>query len=318
MSKYEVIKHKRRIWAPIFQLLMAALGTCSSSFVTAQDLEPRSYFNLPVGQNFLVAAYGYSEGELNVAPGVPLEDTQMTMDSLVVGYARSLNIGGKSGKISLVGGNSCMKGDGIFRGEFSKVDRCGWLDPRIHFSYNFFGAPAMTMAEFQGRKNRGNLVAGVSLLVIPPLGDYSSEYLFNTSGNRWVVRPEIGVSKGWGKWSAELALGVRFFSDNDDFFNNITLEQDELYNLQGHLMYSLRKGRWISINSNYFWGGRTTKGGQRTEDRQSNSRFGATLNWPLNSQHALKFFANTGYRFRIGNDFNTFGIAWQYRWGPTD
>ena len=318
MSKYEPIKHKRWILAAIFQLLVAALGTYSSSFVAAQDLEPRSYFNLPVGQNVLVTAYGYSEGELNVAPGVPLEDAELSMDTLVVGYARTLDIGGNSGKISLVGGNSCLRGDGFFRGEFSEVDRCGWLDPRIHFSYNFFGAPAMTMKKFQSRKDRGNLVAGVSLLVIPPLGDNSSKYLFNTGSNRWTVRPEIGLSKGWGKWSAEMALGVRFFSDNDEFFNDIVLEQDELFNVQGHLMYSLRKGRWVSINSNYFWGGRTTKDGQRIEDRQSNSRLGATLNWPLNSQHALKVFATTGYRFRIGNDFNTFGIAWQYRWGPTD
>ena len=318
MSKYKFTKHQCRILAAIFQQLVVALCIYSSSFVAAQDLEPRSYFNIPVGQNFLVTAYGYSEGELNVAPGVPLENAQLSMDTLAVGYARSLDIGGNSGKISLVGGNSCMKGDGFFRGEFSTVDRCGWLDPRIHFSYNFFGAPAMTMKEFQSRKDRGNLVAGVSLQIIPPLGDYSSEYLFNNGGNRWTVRPEIGLSKGWGRWSAEVALGVRFFTDNDEFFSDIALEQDELFNVQGHLMYSLRKGRWVSINSNYFWGGRTTKDGQRTEDRQSNSRLGTTLNWPLNSQHALKFFANTGYRFRIGNDFNTFGIAWQYRWGPTD
>lgn len=132
MSKYGPIELKRRSWDPIFVLLIVALGTFSSGPVTAQDLEPRSYTNLPVGQNFLITAYGYSDGDLNVAPGVPLEDTQMKMDSLMVGYARSLDIGGNSGKIALIGGNSCMKGDGIFRGEFSEVDRCGWVDPRIH------------------------------------------------------------------------------------------------------------------------------------------------------------------------------------------
>ena len=138
MIRDDPIEHAHRILPPILQLLVAVLCTCSSSFVAAQDLEPRSYFNLPVGQNFLVAAYGYSEGELNVAPGVPLEDVQLNMDTLVVGYARGLDIGGKSGKFSQAGGNSCMKGDGFFRGEFSEVDRCGWMDPRIHFSYNFF------------------------------------------------------------------------------------------------------------------------------------------------------------------------------------
>ena len=134
---------------------MASEAIFCCGTVIAQDLEPRSYFNITVGQNFLVAAYGYSEGELNVAPGVPLEDTQLTMDTLVVAYARSIDIGGKSAKISLASGNSCMKGDGFFLGEFSQVDRCGWMDPRIQLSYNFFGAPAMKMKEFQSRKDPG-------------------------------------------------------------------------------------------------------------------------------------------------------------------
>ena len=36
----------------------------------AQDLEPRSYSNLPVGQNFAGVGYGYSDGEISPSPGV--------------------------------------------------------------------------------------------------------------------------------------------------------------------------------------------------------------------------------------------------------
>ena len=36
---------------------------------------------------------------------------------------------------------------------------------------------------------------------------------------------------------------------------------------------------------------------------------------PLNAQHSLKFYANTGVITRIGNDFDTLGVAWQFRFG---
>ena len=39
-----------------------------------QDLEPRAYTNLPVGLNFVLTGYGYSEGGVAIDPSVPLEN----------------------------------------------------------------------------------------------------------------------------------------------------------------------------------------------------------------------------------------------------
>ena len=65
----------------------------------------------------------------------------------------------------------------------------------------------------------------------------------------------------------------------------------------------------------YFWGGKTTKDGVKADDRQENSRFGITLGWPLNNRNSLKFYGSRGVITRIGNDSDTYGVAWQYRWG---
>ena len=54
----------------------------------------------------------------------------------------------------------------------------------------------------------------------------------------------------------------------------------------------------------------------RWDDRQENSRIGVTFAMPLNRQHSLKFFASRGVVTRVGNDFDSFGVVWQYRWGP--
>jgi hypothetical protein len=46
----------------------------------------------------------------------------------------------------------------------------------------------------------------------------------------------------------------------------------------------------------------------------SGTRVGATFALPLSRAHSLKFVATTGLYARTGTDFDTFGIAWQYRW----
>jgi hypothetical protein len=40
-----------------------------------------------------------------------------------------------------------------------------------------------------------------------------------------------------------------------------------------------------------------------------------TLGWPLSKQHSIKLYASKGVVTNIGNDSDTFGMAWQYRWG---
>ncbi len=86
-----------------------------------------------------------------------------------------------------------------------------------------------------------------------------------------------------------------------------------LWNSQAHLIYRFDRGRWLSLNANWFWGGQSTVGGQKLDDRMENSRWGMTFSMPLSPHHSLKFYANTGVVTRVGNDFDTYGVAWQYR-----
>jgi hypothetical protein len=299
----------QRNLAAIVLFLLATLP----AGLNAQDLEPRAYTNLPVGQNFLGVGYAHSEGEINPSPSVPLKDLELELNGVVGAYVRSLDLWGKAGKVSAQWGRLCMKGSGEFRGEFVSGDRCGTMDPAIALSYLFYGAPALTLSEF--RKTKVGRVIGVSLKVDMPLGDYNNENLINTGSNRWTFKPEIGISNRWGNWSIENAFAARFFTDNDNFFGGTTLEQDPLYQLQTHVIYQLPKGRWMSINGNYFWGGRTSKNEVKGDDVQENSRIGLTLAWPLTAQHSLKFYTNRGLVTNIGNDSDTYGVLWQFRWG---
>jgi hypothetical protein len=59
----------------------------------------------------------------------------------------------------------------------------------------------------------------------------------------------------------ELAAGIAFFSDNNDFLGGKTLQQSPVYSMQGHLIYGFRPAAWVAISGNYYTGGRTWSGG---------------------------------------------------------
>ena len=65
-------------------------------------------------------------------------------------------------------------------------------------------------------------------------------------------------------------------------------EQKPLISLQSNLIYTLRRRMWVSVNASYFSGGRTTVNGVINDDRQGNSRIGATGSIPLNQQQSIK------------------------------
>jgi hypothetical protein len=137
----------------------------------------------------------------------------------------------------------------------------------------------------------------------------------NISTNRWAFKPELGISKTLGPLTLELAAGVSFYTDNHDFLDGQTRAQDPIYSLQGHVIYSLRSGIWLAVDGTYYTGGRTTVDGVEGNDLQKNWRVGLTVALPVNRHNSLKLYASTGVSTRTGSDFDTVGVAWQYRWG---
>ena len=63
-----------------------------------------------------------------------------------------------------------------------------------------------------------------------------------------------------------------------------------------------------------FTAGRTTINGEPGSQPQ-NLRVGGTLALPINRYNSIKLYASTGAYTRVGGNFTTAGIAWQFRWG---
>ena len=281
--------------------------------VQAQEIEPRAYSNIPVGVNFLIASYAHAEGGLALDPSVPLTNAEIRTDIAVFAYARSMNVWGQSGKISVIVPYAWTSGTAEFAGQPRERKISGSGDARFRFSVNFFGAPALSLKEFASY--RQDTIIGASLELSVPSGQYDPDKLVNNGTNRWSIKPELGLSKAWAPWTAELSAAVRLFSDNEDFLSGRTREQDPIYSFQGHLIYGFRSGIWAAVTGTYFTGGRTEVDGVASDDLQNNSRLGVTLALPVSRHNSIKLYASTGISTRTGSDFDLIGIAWQYRWG---
>lgn len=279
----------------------------------AQELEPRAYSNSPVGFNFLIAGYVFSEGGLSVDPSLLVQDAELKIHSGIFAYARTLDLWGKSGKFDVILPYSRLTGSATVAGEFRERDVSGFGEPRVRMSVNLYGAPALSLQEFATYKR--DLVIGASLQASGPAGQYDSTRAINLGSNRWMVKPDIGFSKSLGPITLDFTTSVTFYSDNDDYFGGKTFEQEPVYAAQTNFSSDFGGGVWAALGVTYYRGGQTTVNGDSNENELGNARAGAILVLPVNRHQSVKLSANNGVHTPVGSDFTIFGIAWQYRWG---
>jgi hypothetical protein len=303
--------------APSRLSLGVALGTVASvsgvANANAQEAEPRSYTNTPVGLNFLIAGYVYAQGKIAFDPDSAIADTKFHSNTELLAYVRSFNVGGQSAKFDVIVPAASFSAQGIVNGQPREREMSGLGDPRFRVSFNLFGAPALSVKDFANYKQ--DLIVGVSLQVSAPLGQYDDSKLLNLGNNRWSFKPELGISKAWGPWTFEIAPSVTFFSNNTDFVGGNTFAQAPIYAVQGHILYTFQSGIWMALDGVYFAGGRTALNGVKSNNEQANTRAGFTLALPIDTHNSLKLSASTGITTRTGSEFSAVGLAWQYRWG---
>ncbi len=293
--------------------LVGLAAVLPGAIARAQDLEPRAYSNSPIGLNFAIAGYGHAKGKVLTDPALPLDNVSNESHVGVLAYATTLNVLGQSAKFDVIVPYASLAAKGLVFGMPRARYVNGFTDPGFRFSMNFFGAPALTAAQF--KDYRQNLILGASLRITAPLGQYDSEKLVNIGTNRWSFKPEIGCSKAFGRWTLEIAPAVTLYTDNGDFFGGKTRQVAPLFSTQAGVSYTFVPGGWLALNAAGFLGARSTVDEVRNNDEQEGFRFGATLALPVNRHHSVKLYGITGYNAHREHDFRALGIAWQYRWG---
>jgi hypothetical protein len=294
-------------------VLAVVIGLTIADPLAAQELEPRAYAASPIGVRFVVAVAGRTAGGVVVDASLPVEDVQATVDSAALGVGTTFAFFGRSALLVAALPYAKAEASGRVGEESRTASRSGLADPRFKLSVNLLGGRALTAREFA--QNRADTIVGVSMSVVPPLGQYYPQKLINLGANRWAFKPEVGISHTIGNWTIDGYGGVWLFTTNDEFYTGAsTRTQRPVTTLQAHASYTFRPRLWLAGDATWYRGGDTTVDGVEKGDLQRNSRLGATLSLPLTTRQSVKVSFSTGTTTRFGGDFNTVAVAWQLSW----
>jgi len=296
-------------------LLLTGFGLPES--VSAQDLEPRRWSHLPIGQNIVGVGYAYTEANIFFNPVWKITDGTSRINSLGLTAIHTFNLAGKSARFSLLLPYLSGRWEGNVDDEFQIIHRRGAGDPRLRLSVNLYGAPALDGPEFvQYRaEHTTNTVVGASIAVTVPLGKYCDECLINVGNNRWSARPQIGVVHTRGPWSFELTGSAFVFTDNDSFVDGSILKQKTIYTVQTHVIYNFKPGLWASLSTGYGVGGRISIDQQKTIFEVDNWVWAASLGLPIGKTQSLKLTWLSGRTQNlVGRDSDNLLLSWSMRW----
>ena len=274
-------------------IILLALMFCWSGQLFAQDLEPRRWTQMPTGLNFAGIGIGHTEGDILFDPVLLVEEATFDMEAVGLVYVRSFGVLGKSARVDFSLPYRAGRWEGTVDGEFVHFRRRGLADPRIRFSVLLYGGPAETPEEF-AKSKKSNTVVGAAVAVKMPLGEYSSERLINLGANRWVVRPQLGVTHTRGKWTGELTGSVYLYGDNNEFWMDTKLASDPLWALQAHLIYSFKPGLWASLSTDYGTGGEAKVDSVAKNNLYGNWLTSLNLGIPIDRKQGLKITLLTG------------------------
>jgi hypothetical protein len=289
---------------------------CVVAVALVQDSEPRRWTHLPVNTTIAGVSYLYTTGDIHLDPTLRIEDAKLQMHTVVAGYSHYFGLGDMTARIDAQLPVQFGRWNGHLDGVPTTVTRDGLADPRIRFSLNFAGAPALEGEDFQdylkSHDERTTVGAAVALRV--PLGEYRDDKLINLGENRFSVEPQLGVVQTSGAWSGELTGSIFLYTPNDDFFGGNTLRQDPLYTIQGHVVHSFEGGYWVSADVAYGRGGESRVNGESRDDLRSNLLYGLTFGFALPPVHSFRI----GYLRResldnVGLDAHNILITWSMR-----
>ena len=268
---------------------------------SAQEIEARAYSNAPIGINFV------SGGIAQAKSG------SYTLTTEAASLTRIINVFGQSGRISLLVPYAQISGTGSVRSQNMNASAEGLSDPVVKISANLYGAPALSLEEFNNYKQ--DLIIGTSLAASIPWGKYNSEQMINVGANRSLIQPAIGASQAVGPWRLELAGMATIYTSNTSFLGSNTLSQNPIYSSEAHAIYYFQNTAYISADATYFMGGQKYVNGTAISGSQENWRFGSTFSYPINKHNSIRLTGSKGVYSNTNTDYTALGISGQYRWG---
>lgn len=275
-----------------FSIVLFIVMLCVSISTMAQGDGPRFYWKGLMGIN-AIPLIGSSMGgnanpldhSYNVIPGANFESS-----TSMVGYAKMLPIGKRSGMVSVMVPMGRLSGDVSLNGiDYSATAR-GYGDPMLQVGMNVIGPKAIMNIPDMLRYKPGFSVDVIGSLAIP-IGEYDNTSPINIGQNRWYGR--IGTPVVWqlGSWvpgkrtTFEVLPAMWLFGDNTDFVGK-TMSTEPMYQIEAHLTRDFMERVWGSLNIVSYSGGKATVDGVEGS-ALNNLGVGVTLGYVINDNMQL-------------------------------
>lgn len=310
-----MLKHALR-WLALMPLGLGILLLPANDSL-AQDLEPRRWSHLPVGLNILGAGVAATDGDILFDPVMQIEDGTFRLYSMGSSYVRSFEWLGKSSRLDIKLPYVYGRWEGLVAGEYAAIRRHGFGDPRLRFSMLLYGAPPLSGSEYMQYRARHPVATtiGAAVTVVLPWGEYFPDRLINLGGNRYVIRPSLGLLHRRGPWEFECTTSLSFYQDNDEYFGNSRMERDPLWFLQGHVTRDLARGQWLTLSGGFSYDGEFYLNGESLDYSERTSYVSVAWGMALTRQQSIRVaYVKADTQVVLGSSSDNLLLSWSLAW----
>ena len=280
-------------------LTVGILTVLSCGTASAQDDGPRSYWKALAGTNIVGFQYLPMNAVTASAAADPAHylfpEADVEGNLVLLNYSRHLTLFGRTASLSgfLIGGNLDVEFFGGTPGVGFRQAAHGFGDPSAQLTVNLFGAPAIR-SFVDVAKYEPKAVLDIAVLGAFPIGEYDENSFVNLGLNRWWGRVALPFTYHFGPYvpgyrtSLEIIPSVFLFAPNDNFVGN-ELENDPLYQVEGHITRDLATHAFVSLDLLYRHGARSTLAGTEAPDQLDALGVGFTLDWTVSDNAGVRF-----------------------------
>lgn len=182
------------------------------------------------------------------------------------------------------------------------------------FSTSGIGDPILAAGFWLVHDQASKTWFALSQYITLPLGDYDKDEVLNMGTNRWSFTEEFGIVKGFDNgFYVDFVANAKFFTDNNDYGStSVTLEQEPIYTLEGHVSYDVSKSTFVSADYYHHTGGETTVDGIEQEDEQNDHFVQLSCGIQLNRNYQVLLKYRRPLKVENGPKTNDFGIRLVY------
>jgi hypothetical protein len=191
---------------------------------------------------------------------------------------------------------------GVTPGASFNQSATGFGDPTVQLDVNLFGTPPLiSTVDLLNYEPTWTIDAAVMLAA--PIGQYDDDRLINMGQNRFFGRFALPMKYHFGAFapgqmsSIELTPSVWLFDQNDDFLGR-KLENDPLWQLEGHVTHDFTRSFSGSLDMLYRRGFQSEIDGVEVGDELEVGNLGLTLNYQVTDNLAIR----AGYSSNIFGD----------------